>query len=71
MPVAEHDTYIQLLMQMLHFQAIISMNGYFLIRLAVETFEQLLEDKNYHSAQIKMIWFRLLSPVPTEDIIML
>ena len=55
MRVAEHDTYIQLLMQMLHLQAIISMNGYFLIRLAVETIEQLLEDKNYHSAQIKMI----------------
>ena len=55
MRVAEPDTYIQLLMQMLHLQAIISMNGYFLIRLAVETLEQLLEDKNNHSAQIKMI----------------
>ena len=35
-------------MQMPHLQAIISMTGYFIIRFAVDTFEHLLEDKNYY-----------------------
>ena len=48
MHVADHDTISHLCVQMTHLQAIISLTGCFIIRLAVETFAELLEDKSYH-----------------------